>query len=248
MGYTTEFSGSFKLTPALNQDQINYLKAFSESRRIKRHAHLCEKKVDTLREAVGLPIGEEGEFCVFSEGHWMDSDETIIDYNQYPKNQYSLWCHWIPSEDGTEILWNGAEKFYGYIKWIHYINENFLKPWGITINGNVKWDGCEEGDIGNIVAKDGEISSSLKKVYHQDSVKSQPTKQEYNAKGKFKFTSLRFLSIRSKLESLAIMNGLEKITFASSKGILFEYGWGEVTGDYDKVHKFLKEAERHISI
>lgn len=29
MGYTTEFSGSFKLTPALTQEQINYLTAFS---------------------------------------------------------------------------------------------------------------------------------------------------------------------------------------------------------------------------
>lgn len=243
MGYTTEFSGSFKLTPALNQEQINYLTAFSNSRRVKRHADLCEKKEDPIRYAVGLPVGEEGEFCVFSEGHWMNSDETIIDYNQHPKNQHGLWCHWIPSEDGTEILWNGAEKFYEYIQWINYINENFLKPWGITIDGDVKWFGEDEEDIGIIVAKDGGISYRLKKITHQE-----PIKPQYNAKAKFKFSGLKFLHIRSKLELLARMNKLEKITFTSSKGVLFEYGWGEVIGDYENVDKFFKDAEAYINI
>lgn len=248
MGYTTDFSGSFKLTPALNQNQVNYLKAFSESRRIKRHSNLCEQKEDSVRKAVDLPVGEEGEFCVFGDDFNWDSDETIIDYNTYPKTQHSLWCHWIPSEDGKEILWNGAEKFYGYIQWINYINESFLKPWGITINGDVKWFGEDEEDIGIIVAKDAEISSILKKVSHQEPVKSQTTKQEYNAKAKFEFSGLKFLHIRSKLELLARMNKLEKITFASSKGVLFEYGWGEVIGDYENVDKFFKDAEAYINI
>lgn len=44
------------------------------------------------------------------------------------------------------------------------------------------------------------------------------------------------------------MNKLEKITFTSSKGVLFEYGWGEVIGDYENVDKFFKDAEAYINI
>lgn len=242
MGYTTEFSGSFKLTPALNQEQINYLTAFSNSRRIKRHVHLCEKKEDPVRHAVGLPVGKEGEFCTFGDDFNWGSDETIMNYNEYPKTQHSLWCHWIPSEDGKEIKWNGAEKFYGYIKWIEYINENFLKPWGITINGNVKWEGCEEGDIGKIIAKDGVISA-VSYEYKEP----EPVQPQYNTKAKFRFKGLKCLNIRPKIELLAKMNGLEKITLVSNKGLFFEYGWGEVSGDDDKVDKFFKDAKDYIN-
>ena len=34
MGYTTEFKGSFTLTPALTEAQVAYLHAFSGSRRV----------------------------------------------------------------------------------------------------------------------------------------------------------------------------------------------------------------------
>ncbi|MDI6976083.1 hypothetical protein [Serratia sp. Se-RSBMAAmG] len=165
MGYNTDFSGAFALTPALNEKQVAYLKAFSESRRMKRDAHKCSHISDPLREAVGLPVGIDGEFCVFSaaDGNLgQNKDSSILDYNHPANTQpyYSLWCKWEPSQDGTKIQWDGAEKFYEYTEWIKYINENFLKRWGITINGEVKWRGEDFDDVGIIYAQNGHIFTS----------------------------------------------------------------------------------------
>ena len=62
MGYTTDFSGHFEISPALNPDQIDYLTAFSETRRMKRDPQVTASLPDKRRLAVGLPIGVEGEF------------------------------------------------------------------------------------------------------------------------------------------------------------------------------------------
>lgn len=163
MGYTTDFEGSFKLTPALNAEQVAYLKAFSESRRVKRDAQKCADVADAVRKAVGLPVGDQGEYCVFSakDGNFgQNRDASVIDSNKSPFNQPGLWCAWEPSEDGAKIQWNGSEKFYDYVEWIKYINDNFLKRWGVTINGEVEWSGEEREDVGTIYAKNGHIFTS----------------------------------------------------------------------------------------
>ena len=155
MGYTTDFNGSFNLTPALNEQQAAYLHKFAEVRHMQRHVDICSKINDPIREAVNLPIGDEAEYFVNDSGRF--DDKSIINYNNPPKNQPGLWCQWIPTEDGDGIEWDGNEKFYDYIEWIKYLNENFLKPWGIVISGIVSWSGEDSGDIGVIAAKDGEI-------------------------------------------------------------------------------------------
>lgn len=163
MGYTTDFEGSFKLTPALSAKQIAYLNAFANTRRMVRDTAKCEQVSDPLREAVGLPVGYQGEFCVFSHDKGFmgqDRDATVIEYNDAPHNQPGLWCKWVPTEDGERIEWDGSEKFYDYVEWIKYLNDNFLKRWGITINGEVKWYGEEREDVGAIYAKNGHIFTS----------------------------------------------------------------------------------------
>lgn len=158
MGYTTYFEGSFTCTPALNEAQIAYLKQFAHTRRMSRNADIAATIPDPLREAVGLPIGEEAEFFVGGAG-WcgQDRDRSILNYNTEPNSQPGLWCQWIPTEDGNGIEWDGGEKFYNYIKWIKYLNEKFLKPWGIVLDGKVSWSGEESSDVGVIVAKGGNI-------------------------------------------------------------------------------------------
>lgn len=163
MGYTTDFEGSFKLTPALSAKQVSYLNAFANTRRMVRDAAKCQQVNDPLREAVGLPVGPQGEFCVFSHDKafmGQDKDATVIEYNDAPHNQPGLWCKWVPTENGECIEWDGCEKFYDYVEWIKYINDNFLKRWGITINGEVKWYGEEPEDVGTIYAKNGHIFTS----------------------------------------------------------------------------------------
>ena len=163
MGYTTEFNGYFTCTPALNKHQIAYLDKFSEVRHMQRDADKCSNVSDPIRMAVNLPIGDEAEY--FVNGSEQHGDKTILSYNNPPKNQPGLWCQWHPSEDGETIEWDGGEKFYDYIEWIKYLNENFLRPWGIVISGMVSWQGEGSGDIGVIMAKDGEIR--VKEIKHQ---------------------------------------------------------------------------------
>ena len=70
MGYTTEFQGEFNLDQPLTVEQIAYLKAFNETRRMKRNADLTKDRPDPIREAVGLPVGLDGGFFVGGGGNW----------------------------------------------------------------------------------------------------------------------------------------------------------------------------------
>ena len=132
-GYSTNFTGQFDLDKPLNAEQITYLKAFSQTRRMKRDAEKARLLCDPVREAVGLPIGKYGEFFV---------------------------GHWVPTNDGLHIGWDGGEKFYEYVAWLEYLDDRFLKPWGITISGTVGWQGEDSGDRGRIVVKGGKISGT----------------------------------------------------------------------------------------
>lgn len=145
MGYTTDFSGSFQLDKPLQPKIKAFLTKLGETRRMKRN--------------VDKAFGIEGEFFVFGTGDYgQGQDDNIVDYNQEPKTQPSLWCQWVPNEDGTCIEWDGNEKFYGYNDWIFYIINKILKPNGYVLNGIVKWQGEEVGDIGKIVVVDNVIT------------------------------------------------------------------------------------------
>lgn len=158
MGYTTEFEGKFTITPELSQEHMDYLNQFSETRRMKRDPKILEGFQDSFREGVGLPLGTDGEYFVGGKGHCgQDHDASIIDYNEPPSTQPSLWCQWIANDGGNSIEWDGGEKFYDYIDWIKYLISNFLKPWGYSINGTVKWRGEGFSDIGKIVIIDNQV-------------------------------------------------------------------------------------------
>lgn len=154
MGYTTTFTGKFTCTPALNSDQVAYLKALNHTRRMQRKG--ASKLPDPLRKAVGLPLGDEDEYFVGGTGFaGQDRDDSIVNYNSPPASQPSLWCQWEPSDDGKHIKWDGGEKFYEYVAWIKYFNEHFFKPWGVKLSGDVKWRGEDPSDRGVIVAGNG---------------------------------------------------------------------------------------------
>ena len=165
MGYTTEFTGYMKIDPPLNPDQVSYINKFSETRRMKRDPDKASQNPDPLREAVGLPIGEEGAYLIGGSdirGH--GEDKNIIDYNAPPAGQPGLWCQWVISEDGSNLEWDYGEKFYEYERWLEYIQEHFLTPWGSKLNGEIEWSGEERDDIGILYAKDGRIEGVLSTV------------------------------------------------------------------------------------
>jgi hypothetical protein len=153
MGYTTDFEGSFNITPVLSQKDNEFLTKFSETRRMAR--------------SVGPEYGIEGEFYVDGTG-WagQDSDTTVIDYNRPPSTQPGLWCQWVPTDDGSELVWDGGEKFYSYVEWLNYLIDKILAPRGYTLNGECKWFGEERSDFGVIIVKNNKVTTRAGKLVY----------------------------------------------------------------------------------
>ncbi len=147
MGYSTDFSGAFEISPPLSLADHTFLTKLSETRRMKRN--------------VGPEYGIEGEFYVEGKD-W--GDDNIIDGNSPPKTQPGLWNQWIPNEDGTALEWDGNEKFYAYVEWVKYLLENILIPRGYKLNGEVEWQGEERDDIGKIIIVDNIVTVKEGKV------------------------------------------------------------------------------------
>lgn len=126
MGYTTTFRGRIEIQPPLNEHEIKYLKDFAGTRRMNRN--LGPYFTDT-------GDGDGG----FLSGHGQSRREDIIDYNSpFPGDdagnlaQPGLWCQWVPTDDGTALVWDGVEKFYHSREWMEYIIHTFLRP-GCTV-------------------------------------------------------------------------------------------------------------------
>lgn len=162
MGYTTDFSGHVNIVPALNAAQVAYINQFSSTRRMKRKASVAAGFQDPVREAVGLPIGLEGEFYVGNSANaGQDKDASIVEYNSPPSTQPGLWCQWVVSEDGTKLEWDEGEKFYHYIEWMEYMIKHFFDPWGYILNGHIDWQGEESEDEGTIEVIDNSVSHGV---------------------------------------------------------------------------------------
>ena len=149
MGYTTEFEGKFYFDKPLDTETYQFLKALSETRRMKRN--------------VGPEYGEEGEFYVHGKGMMgQDDEENIVDHNSPPWTQPGLWCQWTPSPCGLYLEWDGSEKFYHYVEWLHYIANKILKPRGYALTGKVNWQGEDSSDKGTITAVKSEIRTTTR--------------------------------------------------------------------------------------
>jgi hypothetical protein len=108
MGYTTDFVGHIDIQPALNQDEVEYLSAFSLSRRFDRP--------EGPYAVPGNPRAEKP----------MDFD--VDTYNRPAPGQPQLWCQWVPCWDGCCLSFDGQEKFYAPVDWMRYLIDHFLKP------------------------------------------------------------------------------------------------------------------------
>jgi hypothetical protein len=144
MGYTTEFRGQWVLNKKLDDDTFNLLVGLASTRRMKRNIQ---------------GYGVEGEFYHKDDGDFgQERTPDIIDYNQPPKTQPSLWLRWVPTEDRMGIEWDGGEKFYGYVEWIQYLISAILAPRGYVLNGQVQWRGEEWDDMGTIFIENNVIA------------------------------------------------------------------------------------------
>lgn len=149
MGYTTTFWGSFIVTPPLSKEEIDYLKKFSESRRMHR---------------------KNGPYFVDGSAEFgQQANPDVIDHNNPDPSQPGLWCQWVPSEDGKEIVWDEGEKFYAADEWIKYLIEHFLKPGakavgkvpgivgGHVVSGIMEAQGEEDNDRWMMDVKNNEV-------------------------------------------------------------------------------------------
>ena len=108
MGHTTDFIGHIDIEPSLNDDEIAYLTAFSESRRCYREGGPYA--------VPGNPAAER------------DEDIPTAQANTGAEGQPGYWCDWVPCWDGCCLAYNGNEKFYGSVPWLKYLIQHFLKP------------------------------------------------------------------------------------------------------------------------
>ncbi len=184
MGYTTDFEGSLQIKNPLTRKQTEYINRLASTRRMKRDVN---KLMELYKGMHGNPYakdkkdpaevyGHEGEFFARDDGQsGQDRDDSIIDYNCAPgqkgflqgkveKGQPGLWCQWEISEDGTELSWDGGEKFYNYTAWLEYLIEKFFKPWGRVLCGEIYWYGEDRDDMGIIKVRGNEVFTFEGKV------------------------------------------------------------------------------------
>lgn len=107
MGYTTDFIGHLDIEPALNAAEVAYLTAFSRTRRWDREGG-----------PYAVPTGEPRE--------WPPTD--LHRFHVPAPGQPSLWCDWLPCEDGCCLVYSGNERFAAPVGWLRYLIEHFLKP------------------------------------------------------------------------------------------------------------------------
>jgi hypothetical protein len=188
MGYSTDFNGSLKLSRQATPEERDYINLISDTRRMKRDVN---KLMELYQGKYGNPFaidntpesiyGEFGEyFAMDGNDSGQGRDNSILDYNCAPGEssygrpntstkigQPGLWCQWVIEEDGYELEWNGAEKFYNYIEWLKYLIDRFFEPWGIKLNGEIEWQGEDMSDRGKIGVIDN-VVKTYKVEYVED--------------------------------------------------------------------------------
>ena len=111
MGYTTSFTGQVTITPALNPHEIHYLEKFSTTRHLHRTS---------------------GPYVVTAErDHDTDQESDVVITNGRsgpPPEQPGYWCQWIPTGNGSALVWDEEEKFYDADLWMAYLIGTFLAP------------------------------------------------------------------------------------------------------------------------
>ncbi len=154
MGYTTEFYGEVEIVPPLNDAEREYLLGFSRTRRMDR---------------------ERGPYFVGGSGfRGQGHDPDVRNQNQAPEGQPGLWCHWVPSDDGSLLAWDEAEKFYEADAWMAYLIDHFLRAgarasisgeeqfaaftFDHVLNGEIEAQGEELADRWLLRVEDNEVS------------------------------------------------------------------------------------------
>jgi len=179
------FNGKYGLPVPLEQrltpTQLKHAKA------LKKDGILLDISTIPDNRTAAQIYGEQGQFFAHPKG---EDRIGVIDYNRPPGQisttdffkdwhtneklkkegncQPGLWCSWIISPDRNYLEWNGAEKFYDYVEWLQYLITNFFQPWGIKLNGQIKWSGEDHTDVGIITVKNNIVTTKKGKIVYSD--------------------------------------------------------------------------------
>ena len=157
MGYNTDFSGTLQFNKNVTAQLKEYINRFSATRRMPRDNDKIKEVFPNWRELCFFgELGNKGEY--FAPYGEYDNNGTVLDYNGYKERVHpGLYCQWIIN-DNNELEWDGNEKFYNYEKWLIYLIDNFFKPLGYVLNGDIEWQGEDHCDLGTIHVVDNVVT------------------------------------------------------------------------------------------
>lgn len=107
MGLHTSYLGHLRVTPALNADEVEFLRNVNQTRH-------CGDDEAPLRTAQ----------------HPADNAPTsdLAAYNRTAPGSPGLWCPWTCCTTGCCLHWDGVEKPYAPLEWLRYVIDTFLRP------------------------------------------------------------------------------------------------------------------------
>lgn len=184
MSYTYDLFGKISVTPALTQDQVAYIQEFSTSYRHK-FAPKWQSWPNPLREAVGLPVGIDGEYISSAMGAGVDFIDNCMEVDtDTPNNQPSFQCCWTTNNKGNVVQWNKLGRTFAPAPWLEYMIEHFFKPWGVTLNGKVECHGEEKDDRTLIVVNNNHVRRAPKEEWEEYKAEKELEKQAKKQAGR----------------------------------------------------------------
>ena len=116
-----------------------------------------QQQPDALREAIGLPLGEDAAFFVGHSSNGLKGRNPFIDKHNMlspgPGGQpHCGSCPWQLTDDGTQILPDKRKLAAMPLKWLGWLVTNLLSHWNIDIRGVASYDDPCTSQEGKIVA------------------------------------------------------------------------------------------------
>jgi hypothetical protein len=154
MGYTTDFSGKFTLTPAATKEQAKYLNSLANTRRMKRDV----KKLYELHKGkhglpqFDLPENIKNLIQQLADNGAVVSNVRMIEDKRTPEEIYGVLGQYYVNEDNdssTILDFNSASGESGYKPILSEKDPNgqpsLYCQWIVTDNGEtLEWDGVEK--------------------------------------------------------------------------------------------------------
>lgn len=113
---------------------------------------------------MGYTTDFTGRFELSKELTASQAAEIADMFDNPPEDGPGSYCQWIATTDGRGIEWDGNEKFYNYVEWLQWLIDKRLTPWGISIVGEVRFQGEDPDDRGLLFVKNGKVVKAMDTV------------------------------------------------------------------------------------